>query len=108
MSQFWTQFRNCRHIEIDTSARTHSLQLFESVTDGDELLAEKLADPVEVVDRAVKTGGNVAGAENALGMYETFKEKEKVVSPTFLDSCGSFQIAAVVGKYHHQGEQVHC
>ena len=75
MSQFWTQFRS-RHIEIDTSARTHSLQLFESVTDGDKLLAEKLADPVEVVDRAVKTGGNVAGAENALRMYEAFKEKE--------------------------------
>ena len=71
-------------------------------------MAEKLANSVEVVDGAVETRSNVAGAENALGMYEAFKEKEQMVSPTFFDSCSSFKIAAVVGKYDHQGEQVHC
>ena len=64
-------------------------------------MAEKLANSVEVVDRAVETGCNVAGPENALGVNEAFKEEEKMVSPTFFDSCSSFKIAAVVGKYNH-------
>ena len=71
-------------------------------------MAEKLTNPVEVVDRAVETSSNVAGAENALRMDEAFKEEEKVVSPTFFHSCSRFKIAAVVGEYNHQGEQVHC
>ena len=71
-------------------------------------MAEKLANPVEVVDCAVETSSNVAGPENALGMDEAFKEEEKMVSPTFFNACSSFKIAAVVGEYNHQGEQMHC
>ena len=71
-------------------------------------MAEKLANSVEVVDCAVETSSNVAGAENALGMDEAFKEEEKMVSPTFFNACSSFKIAAVVCKYNHQGEQMHC
>ena len=51
-----------------------------SVTDGDKLLAEKLADPVQVVDGPVQPGGHVASPENTFRVDKAFEKEEEVVA----------------------------
>ena len=71
-------------------------------------MAEKLADPVQVVDGPVQPGGHVASPENTFRVDEAFEKEEKVVATPLFNSRSSFKVAAVVGEDHHQGEQVHC
>ena len=57
--------------------------------DRNKLLAEELADSVQIVDGAMKARRDVAGAKDTLGVAEALVQKEEVMAAPFLHLRGT-------------------